>query len=187
MNASFGEPPDPIYVAFRDGVLKANDDTTDAFRWRWAPRHKGWFTYSVEKWILDDIGVADTPPGSSFDLIKDEDPKVEQARASTWLPGLFREVQAAYGRHQARWPNLVWSWRGGGDWRNSLERRDPLDPNPRPDAEPDPGKDVIHRLTPECKQRIADVRAFAARGDITAAQAQRLIAKIVEDCVVNPD
>jgi hypothetical protein len=185
MSASYGEPPDPVYVAFRDGVLKANDDTTDASRWRWSPRHKGWFTYSVEKWILDDVAVADTPPGYSFDLIKDDDPDVERARASSVLPPLFREVQAAYGRHHARWPNLVWSWRGGGDWRNALARTDPLNPDPRPDAKPDPG-DVIDRLTPECKQRVADVRAFAKRGDITAAQAQRLIAKIVEDCVVKP-
>ena len=177
------EPVDPVYAAFRDGVVKVNDDLRDAFRWRWSPKHKGWFAYSVKDWILDDVGIADTPAGSSFELIKNDDPAVERARAISWLPAVFADVQAAYARHQRLWPNLVWSWRGGGDWRNSMSRAKP-DGGPEP-GEPDP--DPIGSLPPECEKRIADVRAFAASGHITAAQAQRLIAKIVEDCTfANP-
>jgi hypothetical protein len=171
------EPVDPVYAAFRDGVLKANDDLMDVHRWRWSPKHKGWFTYSVKDWILDDVAAADTPAGS-FDLIKNDDPMVEQARATLWLPDVFANVQAAYARQQKRWPNLVWSWRGGGDWRNAMSR---VKPDP---AQPPGGKDPgpVGRIPAECERRIADVRAFAASGHITAAQAQRLIAKIVEEC-----
>lgn len=183
----YGEPTDPVYVAFRDGVIRANDDVTDAWRWRWSPRHKGWFTYAVQKWILDDVGIADTSAGSSFDLIKNDDLAVERARATGFLPVVFRDVQAAYARHTSRWPNLVWSWRGGGDWRNAMNRARPDYPDTDPETGSGPADDPIDRLTPECKQRIADVRAFAARGDITTAQAQRLIAKIVEECTVDPD
>jgi hypothetical protein len=44
----FGPPPDPSYLTFRDGILRANDDLTDTWRWRWSPLHKGWFTYAVK-------------------------------------------------------------------------------------------------------------------------------------------
>jgi hypothetical protein len=184
-NSLLGEPTDPVYIAFRDGVMKANNDVTDAWRWRWSPKFKGWFTYSVDRWILDDVGVVDTPAGSSFHLINNADPNVEEARTTMFLPPVFRAVEGAYQQHQTRWPNLVWTWLGGGDWRNAMDRADPHQGHPTPDKTP-PTDDPIDRLTPECKQRIADVRAFAARGDITTAQSQRLIARIVEECTVSP-
>jgi hypothetical protein len=180
----FGLPPDPVYIAFRDGVLKANDDVTDRWRWRWSPSHKGWFTYSVQRWILDDVGVADTPAGTSFDLIKNDESAVELARADTWLPEIFARVQTGYARNQARWPGLVWTWLGGGDWRNAMDRDDPGTPR-RPDGSHDePGRHTP--LNRECQQRVADVRSWIANGTITAAQGQRMIAQIVEQCTVNP-
>lgn len=178
----YGVPPDPIYLAFRDGVLRANDDLTDAWRWRWSPRNNGWFTYAVAQWVLDDVAVADTSAGFAFDIIRDDDPDVERARSASVLPDLFRRVQAAYSVHRARWPNLVWSLHGGGDWRNAMSRHgSPSGPTVDPDV------DSASSLPLECKKRIADVRAYAARGDITSAQAQRLIAKIVEECTLRPE
>jgi len=49
---------------------------------------------------------------------------------------------------------------------------------------PADGDDAMDHLTPECKQQVSDVRSWAARGDITAGQAQRLIGQIVERCTL---
>lgn len=187
MNWGEAEPVDPVYVAFRDGILRADDDVTDALRWRWSPRHRGWFTYPTAKWILDDVQVADTPAGYSFDLIKGDDLEGEKARARMWVPPLFRAVQAAYARHSASKPGLVWTWRGGGDWRDAIQRPPQPAPVPDPDPDPPPNGDPYASLNAECKRRIDEVRAWAARGDVTSVQAQRMIAKIVEECTLGPD
>jgi hypothetical protein len=171
------EPLDPTYVAFRDGLLNAINDLADAHRWRWSPRKKAWAEYPASGWIMDEVGIADTPAGSGLDqLFNAGSPEVAKARASYWLPPVFKEVQGAYARHEHNWPDLVWSWRGGGDWRNATKR---------PDGPIKDGGD--RKLDPECEKRIEDVRSFQARGDITAAQAQKIIAKIVEDCTGTAD
>ncbi len=88
-----GVPIDPLYVKFRDGLMKANDDVRDALRWRWSPRHGDWFQYSVAEWILDDVAIPDTSPGSSFHLTQEDEERVERARADSFYPDVFARVQ----------------------------------------------------------------------------------------------
>lgn len=175
-----GVPIDPLYVKFRDGLMKANDDVRDALRWRWSPRHGDWFQYSVAEWILDDVAIPDTSPGSSFHLTQEDEERVGRARADSFYPDVFARVQQRYARYKDRWPGLVWSWHGGGDWRNSLQRATSA---PMPPPAPGPGNPSRPEpLPPECEKRIADVRAYAAKGYITAGQAEKMINEIVADC-----
>jgi hypothetical protein len=182
---SFGVPPDPGYVAFRDGLLKANNDVIDKWRWRWSAKHAGWFTYAIDDWILDDVGLPDTAPGSSFDLIKNEDPTVELARTDTFLPDVYARVQEAHSRFEKRWPYIVWTWRYGGDWRSVMARP----PYPVPPDIPDPGgvgpstgDDWMTHLNQECVERVEQAREWVRRGYITSVDGQRLIRAIVEEC-----
>lgn len=178
---SFGMPVDPTYVAFRDGVLQANDDVIDKWRWRWNPSHKKWFTYAAADWILDDPSLPDTSPGTGFELIKNDDPSVERARADSWLPDVFARVQAAHQSNASKWPNLVWTWRNGGDWRSAVSRKvaQPSIPGGRGPSDDENGMDP---LTPECVQRVKDVREWVRRGVITSVDGQRLIREIVAEC-----
>ena len=129
---TFGVPPDPQYIAFRNGFMAANDDGTDKQRLRWNPSHAKWFGYPPSRWVLDDPNLADTDPGTSIDLIRDDDPTVERARADMFLPEVFARVQEAHAKYVGRYPNLVWTWREGGSWRSAS----PRDPVNYPDPEP---------------------------------------------------
>jgi hypothetical protein len=131
---------------------------------------------------LDDVGLADTAPGSSFHLVQNDEPRVELARADTFLPDLFARVQENHKKHRATWSYLVWTWHGSGDWRSAVPRTPAPDPYPVPDPW-DPGDgDWTTGLNAECVQRVRDVREWVRRGDITAADGQRLIRRIVEEC-----
>ena len=165
---SFGVPTDPNYIAFRDGYLKADDDITDALRWRWAPAHKAWFKYPPNKWILDDVSLPDTAgPWSGF---------LRPGSADLYLPDVYERVSADYRRYQARWPGLVWTWLGGGDWRVASSRT----PGSSDEGDGDSDDDVI--VTPECDRRVREVREWLRRGVITGADAQRMIHDIVATC-----
>ncbi|TQM65059.1 hypothetical protein [Humibacillus xanthopallidus] len=180
---SFGPPADPAYLSFRDGVMVANDDLPDRFRWRWNPGHKRWFTYPASKWILDECGVTNTTPGSGFDLIRNDDSAVERARADTWLPELFARVSEAYEKQRRLWPNLVWTFHGGGDWRSAVAREGgyPDVDHPGDTAPPDDAS-WTDGLNPDCVKRVNEVREWIRLGAITTADGQRLMRKIVEDC-----
>ena len=177
--APWALPTDPVYLRFRDGVVKANDDLIDKWRWRWHPRSGNWYAYSVNEFILDDVGLADTTPGYGFDDIGQGDPDYERSRADFRLPDTFRRVQAAYETSKARWPHMVWTWRGGGDWRSAIRRTGTGAPGPAPTD-----TDWKKGLTPECVQRVQDVRRWEQLNVITAADAAKLIRQIVADCTV---
>lgn len=181
---AFGVPTDPTYIAFRDGLLKANDDVIDKWRWRWSPTHAGWFTYAVADWILDDVGLADTAPGSSFELIKNDDHAVEMARADNFLPDVYARVIQAQSRYEGRWPNLVWTWRYGGDWRAVQPRPSGSSTYPGEPGGPGPatGDEWMTHLNQECVQRVEEVREWVRRGVITSVDGQRMIRAIVEEC-----
>lgn len=173
---SFGVPTDPSYLAFRDGLLVANDDVIDKFRWRWSAAHSKWYTYSIDAWILDDVAIPDTSAGSGFELIRNDEADVEKARADLWLPDLFRRLVSDAAKYRDRWPNLVWTWRNGGDWRVAQSRSGAGTPDETG------GGDWETGLTPECVKRVKDVREWIRRGVITAVDGQRLIREIVAEC-----
>lgn len=174
---TFGAPPDPRYLAFKQGAQRANDDLTDAHRWRWAPGHGSWLTYSMTAWIMDDVGIPDTTPTFSLDFGDDSD-----LGSDLWMPELFRRIDASHQKYRSRWPDttvsgrggLVWTWRNGGDWRVAIPKVDggghDDDPQPPP------------TLPAECLKRVADVREYMRQGIITAAEGQRLIRTIVDEC-----
>lgn len=174
---TFGAPPDPRYLSFKQGIKKANDDFADRWRWRWAPGHGAWLTYSADSWIMNDVGIADTTPGLGLDFGNDS-----RLDSDLWWPDLFARLDAVQRHYRARFPDttaggkggLVWTWRYGGDWRVAI-------PHPNGGGHSDPPPNG-HTLPPECLKRIEDVREYVRRGIITAAQGQRLINEIVADC-----
>jgi hypothetical protein len=167
-------PPDPIYLAFAEGLFKADDDLGDQWRWRWSPHHNRWFTYPITGWILESVGIPDTPLPFNFRFQSDEADPLDFG-VTIWLPDLFRKVQATFTANSARWPSLVWGLHGGGDWQNATER-----PTLPPEL-PQPGAGKKVELSQECLKRVADVRAFEARGDISSAQAAKMIDQIVHE------
>jgi hypothetical protein len=177
------EPIDPKFIKFADGLRRANDDTRDTRRLRWSPQHGDWFTWSVDEWILDDVGMPDTPPGSSFEIYMRRYPSgeapdnVEEATAKTSFGDIFTRVEAVYAKYASRWPGLVWTWHNGGDWRNAIKRSAPGESTDPVVVEP-----PIIDVPPECMKRINEVRAFIANGIITAAQGQKMINEIVGQC-----
>lgn len=164
----FGVPPDPAYILFRDGLLIANNDVTDESRWRWSPGKKTWNDYRLVWWSLEDVGIPDTSPGTTFHLIRDDDPAVERSRADLFLPDLFSRLSQHYARYGTSRPNIVWSWHDGGDWMDAKAIA--------------PEKTGSGGLTVECIQRVDNVRAWVRRGDMTAADGQRRIREIITEC-----
>jgi hypothetical protein len=157
--------------------MTANNDLIDAYRWRWNPGQARWFGYPAESWILDDIGIPDTSAGTAAEghYIGDDDPAVERAQADMWLPDVFARLQLAHSRYSPRWPNLVWTWRNGGDWRSAVSRGN----NPHPG---DPNPPGAIQLNPACLKRVAEVQEWMRRGVVTSIDGQRLIRDIVEQC-----
>lgn len=170
-------PPDPVYVSFAEGLFKADDDFADQWRLRWSPSHKKWFTYPLKDWILENVGLPDTPPPWNFRFGSEETDPLDFG-VTMWLPDLFRKVQATFTANAARWSYLLWGLHGGGDWQNATPRP------PRPPKPPKPGPGKKIELSQECLKRVADVRAFEARGDISSAQAAKMIDQIVHECTV---
>jgi hypothetical protein len=164
---TFGAPTDAGYTAFRNGYLRALDDITDALRYRWSPAHKNWYTYSPVSWILDDVSVSDTPGPQGY---------LSSNATDLWLPDVYKRVTADYERYRARWPGLVWTWWGGGDWRVAIMRtgNDRTGPGGTPGTRPP--------LNPECERRVNEVHEWLRRNVITAADAQRMIRDIVARC-----
>lgn len=173
-------PPDPRYLSFAKGLFKADEDLADQWRWRWSSLHSGWFTYSLKDWVLENVGVPDTPLPYSFRFGADEDDP-SAFSVKMWLPDLFASVEAVYAANKGRWPGLVWALHGGGDWQNALGR--PVG-GPPGKGGTEPGGDG--GLSVECMKRVADVRAWEKRGDISSAQAARMIDQIVHECTVGP-
>lgn len=175
---TYGLPTDPKYISFRDGWMKANDDLIDAYRWRWNAGQAKWYGYPAATWILDDIGIPDTSVGSTIEflhLLRDDDPGAEQARADRYLPDVFSRLQQAHAKYSPKWPNLVWTWRNGGDWRSAVSRGSSQHPG---DANPPSGI----QLHPDCLRRVAEVQEWMRRGVLTSIDGQRLIRDIVEQC-----
>jgi hypothetical protein len=90
MTFGFGEPVDPAYVAFRDGLNGAVGDPGDRSRLRWSPRHEHWFRYSADEWVLDDIGLPDTSPEGALKQTGFWPTTYEVV--SLYLPGLWGSV-----------------------------------------------------------------------------------------------
>jgi len=174
---SFGEPTDPAYISFREGIRIAHRDAIDKFRWRWHPRTAKWYQYPVQKFILDDVSVPDTSPGSSFHLIWDDEDNVEAARTSLWLPDLFARLGKDYAKYQTRWPHLVWTFWNGGDWRASSARSGTTVPPTSGETEP-----WKVGLNPECVRRVEEVREWMRRGMLPTVDGQRIIRTIIEEC-----
>jgi hypothetical protein len=165
-------PVDPAYEALRDGILRARADMADLQRWRWSPGRGQWLSLPITDWMLENTQLPDTAQPESMYLAHGDPSLLDM-----YVPELFAAIRAAYDRYKSRWPDLVWSSHGGGDWQN-LVRRTTGVPVPRPWPRP----------TPECEPRIQEVHQYAATGVITSAQAQKLIDRIVADCVgVDPD
>jgi len=164
-------PPDPAYLRFKDGIVKTRDDIADRYRWRWSPKDTKWYTYSIKDWILEDVQVADTPVASMVNLWQEQWLDLQ-------LPRVFEALTSAYGRSRARWPTLVWTYLGGGDWRNVTSRRTgvPDRPPEQPPKKPAP-------IPQECLDRMTSARKLAEDGYITSAQAQQIIRQIAEECV----
>lgn len=170
MNAPFGAPLDPVFIAFREGLANAFEDLIfDSKRLRWSPDHGKWFTYSIQGFILEDVGKPDTSLTFGVQMVRDR-----ITTDTLYVPDQFARVQEAYAQDKKKWPALVWSVTGSGDWRNVIKRVPGNSPPPPPPAAP--------VLPKECLQRINDVRAYQANGFITAAQAQKMINQIVADC-----
>jgi hypothetical protein len=163
-----GEPVDPAYSAFKSGLVKAVAESSAP--WRWSGRHKNWLTYDQTKWLLEDLQLADTPPG---DTVREKPgiPPTYEVQALS-VPTLFKHVQEAATAFQKQYPKLNPVWRPfhGGNWRGAHDRTSS-------DADDTDTAD----LPESALQRIARVRAFEERDDLTADDAREMIRAIIAE------
>jgi hypothetical protein len=172
---SFGPPTDPAYVNFLDGLKKVTGDPKATSIWRWHPRDGKWYSYDPAKWVIEDLGLADTSPENALQQ-EWGFPNSTYRVQELFAPELFERLKKASAAYLGRFPraNLVWSPWGGGDWRNAFERgRDP---------HPPPGPHPPSTLPPECVKRVEEVKEWERRGFITHDQAQKQIDAIVAEC-----
>src|SRR5438552_2157071 len=164
-------PTDPAYERFLQGLVEVAEHKKP---WRWHGRDQKWYTYDDSaKWILEDAGLADTPPGTALRPDNLGFPTSWTVQ-KLFVPDLFAALRSAYGKIVAQYPKLanpVWSPWGGGDWRNAIQRAG------------GPGRQgpIPPELPAAALARIARVRAFEARGDLTADEAAKIVAEIVRE------
>jgi hypothetical protein len=133
----------------------------------------------VAEWIMEDIALAPTPagsavvpgwgePGSQLGL-----PNYVWSVNELFVPELFGSLGKAAQSFVAAHPasNLVWTFLGGGAWRNAIRRDKPM-PTPQPNPP----------LPEECLKRVQGVREWERLGYITPDQAQAMIGHIVAGC-----
>lgn len=161
---TFGLPLDPDFSVFKEGLKRADDDFFDTKRWRYRLSDKKWYVFPQEEWILEDVGISDTPP-PNFGVPGDS--------SDYALGDLYKAIVAKYEAHKARYPTLVWTWLQGGDWRASWKRtsaprrRDPTPPH----------------LPAECVRKINEIDAWVRAGHLTPAQGANLKRVVIEECV----
>lgn len=63
---AFGDPVDPAYTRFLAGLEQIAADPSGRGAWRWHPPDGKWYDYPRSTWVLEEIGMPDTPPGSAF-------------------------------------------------------------------------------------------------------------------------
>lgn len=171
---NFGDPVDPAYVEFKNGLVNAIADTADRWRLRWSPKRGDWFRYDAAVWALDDLGLSDTPPGGALRQ-RHSWPKVEYEVGSTYeLRSLWDRLAKATALYKARYPTLelVWSPWNAGDWRYAFKR---ASPSPPPPPAPPPPSGLPKRA----QDQIAQVNQWLAMGTITADQAKKMIEDII--------
>jgi hypothetical protein len=169
-------PTDPAYLRFLEGLRTVAGDPIGKDRW---------YEYSRKEWVLEDLGLADTPPETAlsmdFPRFNIQDMKFDTAPHArtvyeSGVPDLFQRVQKAHASLVQRYPHatLVWSPWGDGDWRSAYKR---VDGSPNIDE-----TDDKTGVPADCVRRINEVGEYRRRGLITNDQAQKLVAAIVAEC-----
>ncbi|MFE6906644.1 hypothetical protein [Streptomyces erythrochromogenes] len=168
---SLGDPVDPSYIRFRDGLKGHLSGADMPGRMRWHPKDGKWYSYPLSGYTLSEIGVQATRPPSQFNiehlggLTFESVPKMPN---SYELPQIYRDVAAAYERIKHRWPHAVWSARTG-EWRGAASGATPS----TPPGSTKPG------LPQAMHERIAGVDEAERLGYITRDDAARLKESIV--------
>jgi hypothetical protein len=165
---NFGAPPDPRYLRFAEGMQEHLKGPDSPERWRWHPRDGVWYSYPLEKFILEEVGLNPTP--TSATLVWNES-EMRFGPGLTYkdleLPQAFRNIDAAYDGFKANYPHAVWSARSG-DWTAALQRIKGQSKPPTTET----------GLSANAKSRIALIRKAESDGDITHEQATELIRDI---------
>lgn len=171
---SLGAPVDPAYTHFIDHLRKVVTNPRGTDRWRWNGSDARWDSYDVAQWVLEDVGLPDTPPERAIREQWRDGGRVYEL-SSLFVPELFERLRRVSAAHATRLPSLtlVWSPWGNGDWRSVLKRAPGGGSVPPP-----PPTD----LPPKCVSRIEEVREYERRGFITHDQAQATINAIVAEC-----
>jgi hypothetical protein len=138
-------------------------------RWRWHPLDGVWYSYSADKFILDDVGLplTETPVGWRWKPPDEPSDAFWKYNDST-LADAFRNIEAAYGGFKTRYPHAVWNPRSG-EWRAALRRTTGTGGHGHGDP------------STSAQLRIANVRKAEAEGLITHEQATRLIEDILAE------
>lgn len=169
-NLEFGPPIDPAYTRFLEGLKKLGQ-----YDW-WHIKDEKWYRYESAKWGMEDIGLPDTSPGNALNAQFVRWTEREWTVQELWVPDLFKLLRKVGTKYIQMYPNLnlVWTPRGGGDWRVAFKRK-PSDPWKEPERKPPP--------PPRCLEQIEQINEYQRRGLISVDTARRLKEAILTDCI----